>query len=170
MNFKNIIQRNLPLNIKYNLIDKKYISLIDGSGCTCDNCGKLIANIATVKSETGVTYNVGFDCLETFLINNSLLDGISITEYQHFKKCLPTFIKRAKELKESVGFYTGLEFDFTNFNSWIEYGNSTYLTFYYTHECGKRCNSNLRLKNDVVLNDFLSVVKSINPHLNITTI
>ena len=47
---KNMIQRKLPLDVLYNLIDKRYISLIDGCGCTCDNCGKLIANIATISN------------------------------------------------------------------------------------------------------------------------
>ena len=70
---KAIIERNLPLDVKYILTDKKYIPLADGYGCTCDNCGKLIANIATVKNTNGNSFNIGFDCLETILINNSLL-------------------------------------------------------------------------------------------------
>ena len=172
---KTIIQRNLPLDTKYSLIDKHYSSLIDGNGTICENCGRLIANIATVKSGNGKVYNIGFDCLETFLINNSLLDGKSVDDYKKFKKHLPTFIKRAKELKETIKLnkdrFDCLEFDFTDFNKWVVYGGkSTYLTFYYTHSCGYRYNSNIKLSNDVNLNDFLEVVKSINTNILINTI
>src|SRR5574343_629339 len=77
MKDKRIIQRKLPLNVKYVCTDKKYIPLLDGYGMCCDNCGKLIANIAEVRSVNGV-YNIGFDCLETFLLNNNLNKNIKI--------------------------------------------------------------------------------------------
>ena len=76
---KKIIQRNLPLNVKYSLEGITYISVLDG-GCTCDNCGKLISNIATVKSDKG-TYNIGTDCLETLQQNNDLLNCVDYTNY-----------------------------------------------------------------------------------------
>lgn len=101
METKKIIERNLPLNQKYILINTNYISLIDGFGCTCDNCGKLIANIATIKAETtGTTHSVGFDCLENFLINNQLLDGNGVEKYtQIIKKALPKIKKIREDIK-----------------------------------------------------------------------
>lgn len=168
---KNIIQRNLPLNVKYNLINKSYTPLIDSIGCSCHNCGKLIANIATVRAENSEdSYLIGFDCLETLLINNSLLDGKSIEDYQQFKSSLPTFIKHSKEIKESINEtnktninkIVGIEFEVNNFKSWAMYGKSGYLTYYYIFSNGKKYNSNIRLKNTVNIEDFINTFKAIN--------
>lgn len=98
---KAIIQRNLPLNTRYTVIDKKYIPVLEGGGCTCDNCGQLIANIATVRNSTG-TYNVGFDCLETFLMNNNLLDGFAPEELEKVKKWIGQIIRFSKSTKEII--------------------------------------------------------------------
>ena len=178
---KAIIKRNLPLNVKYNLIDKKYISLVDGFGCTCDNCGKLIANIATVKNDNNNTFNIGFDCLETLLLNNNLLNGKSITEYQNFKSCLPSYIKKSKELKETIintnlqnlNKIVSIEVDANDFLNEVNYWNGKtdkngkiisskqYFTFYYIFENGKKYNSNFKMSNDINVNDFISTIQSI---------
>lgn len=42
------------------LFDADYV------GC-CDNCGKVIVNIATVKDEAGKTYEIGLDCKKTLI-------------------------------------------------------------------------------------------------------
>ena len=65
MSTKKVIQRNLDLNKEYSFVSAKYISLVDGSGCSCDNCGKLIANIVIIKDAEGSHYNVGSDCATT---------------------------------------------------------------------------------------------------------
>jgi hypothetical protein len=175
---KAIIKRNLDLNTKYFLIDKKYISLTDGNGCICANCNKLIANIATVKNEDGDVFNIGFDCLETFLINNSLLDGKSITEYQNFKSFLPSYIKKSKEIKEAVintnlqnaNKIVSIEVDANDFlnsvTSYKNYSKSQYFTFYYIFENGKKYNSNFKMNNDINVNDFISTIQSIT-NLNV---
>lgn len=166
---KAIIQRNLPLTVKYNLIDKQYISLMDGGWC-CENCGKPIANIAKVKNETNETYYIGFDCLETLLINNNLLDGKSIGEYKQFKKHLPTFIKHAKAINDvcKKSNINTLLFEASKFNEWKSLGNSTFLTYYYVSQNGKKYNEIVRLKNEVNVDDFINVVQSITG-ANITT-
>lgn len=165
MTNKNIIQRNLPLDVKYSLLDKKYISIEDGGGWCCDNCGRLIANMATVSNEQGKQYIIGFDCLETFLINNMLLEGKDIADYQRYKKQLPTFIKKAKELKDIVnqnnGNIASMLFEVKDFERWAQYGKSGLLTFYYVAKSGKRFNDILRLKNDVNPLEFIEVLKSI---------
>ena len=99
---KNIIQRALPLTEKYFLIDKKYIPLTEGCGTCCDNCGQLIANMATVRRESGELFTIGFDCLETILINNQLLSSGDIAEYERVKAQLPKIIRAAKKLKEAM--------------------------------------------------------------------
>ena len=99
---KNVIQRKLPLNVNYTVVDKKYIPLLEGFGCTCDNCGKLIANIATVANPDGVKFNIGFDCLETFLINNNLLSNLDVEDYDKVKKMIPKVLNTAKKIKENI--------------------------------------------------------------------
>ena len=118
---KQIIERRLPLNVKYVCTDKKYISLIDGTGCACDNCGKLIANIATVKSING-TYNIGFDCLETFLLNNNLLEDFNLEDYEKVKKWVTQSIRLLKQIKQTIdnnraANITGLKFERPKYDS-----------------------------------------------------
>jgi hypothetical protein len=42
------------------LFDAEYV------GC-CDNCGKVIVNIATVKDEAGKTFEIGLACKKTLI-------------------------------------------------------------------------------------------------------
>jgi hypothetical protein len=63
---KTIIQRNLDLSKVYTLEGISYVSLVDGGGTCCDNCGKPISNIAELKSEEK-HYYVGLDCMDTIL-------------------------------------------------------------------------------------------------------
>ena len=60
---KKVIRRNLPINDTYTLVDSYYSSM--DNGCSCDNCNKIIANIAVIKNENNEVYNVGLDCAET---------------------------------------------------------------------------------------------------------
>lgn len=175
---KTIIQRNLDLSKKYVLTDKKYIPLADGFGCVCDNCNKLIANIATIKNGTN-TYNIGFDCLDTILLNNSILDGRSIEQYEHFKSHVKGYISKANELKDiikdhnttKINKIVSLEFDVTDFNDWLKFGNDKkiYLTYYFVFDNGKKYNSSFKIMSDSNLNDFFTTIKTITK-INITII
>lgn len=160
---KAIVQRNLPLNVRYTVVDKKYISLIDGFGCTCDNCGKLIANIATVKSANGV-YNIGFDCLETFLLNNNLLDGFTSENLASVRHNINVALRFAKTVREVIDMnksvsVTGIKF--------TEY-KWDYVTFYWlcNGQTESRSNSNFKAKN-IDYAFFVATVKNIFPKLTI---
>ena len=60
------IQGNLPLNEQYQL--QSICRVETESATTCDNCGHIITNIATVKNiHTGQHYDIGTECLETVL-------------------------------------------------------------------------------------------------------
>ncbi len=161
---KTIIQRNLPLNIQYSLIDKKYIPIEQSCGAyTCDNCSKLIANVATVKSQDNNIYNIGFDCLETILINNSLLSTGDMAEYEKIKKMIPKIIRFSKTLKETItinnGRITGLKFEQpSNFMP-------EYITYYYLSN-GKPYNSYVKLK-DMDFTFLIDTLKNIFPTLTI---
>ena len=60
------------LNIhRQNVLDAEYV-------CMCDNCGKMIVNIATVQDiETSEKYQIGLDCKKT-LIDKKELDKIKL--------------------------------------------------------------------------------------------
>ena len=160
---KAIIQRALPLNVRYAVIDKKYIPLSEGFGCACANCGKPIANIATVKSENG-TYYIGFDCLETFLLNNNLLDGFSGEDLNTAKRTIATalrFSKRIKEVKASAPL-TGIKFMGIQFDKWVE------LFWLLNGQTESRNNENFKV-NGISYPLLIDTIKNIFPSITIIT-
>lgn len=160
---KQIIQRALPLNQPYFLVDKKYIPLENGCGCGCDNCGKLIANIATIKNQSGKVYNIGFDCLETILINNSLLSSNDILEYEKAKKMIPKIIKCYKTIKEMIHktpTITGLRFERQPYES-------SYFPFYWLQNNNENSRDNDYFKaKDLDLDFLIYNLKNIFPKLS----
>lgn len=167
---KSIIQRALPLTEKYGLIDKKYIPLIESFGTCCDNCGQLIANIATVRSESGKIFTIGFDCLETLLINNSLLSSGDIIEYEKARTQLPKIIRASKKLSETINNnkhinITGIKFEKPMFS-----GDKFY-PFYWlkNNDTNSRDNDYLTVK-DVDFTLFIDTIKNIFPKLTILTV
>lgn len=165
---KTIIQRNLPLNVKYSIIDKKYIPLIDSIGVCCDNCNKLIANIATVKNEDNEIFNIGFDCLETLLINNSLLSTNDIIEYERIKKMIPKVLRFAKTLKETIAINNGLDgFKFERPTGYfIEAG---WITYHLLKGNLKPYNTNVKIK-DMDFDFLITTLKVIFPKHNIIVV
>lgn len=161
---KAIIQRNLHLNQKYFILDKKYVPLIESHGTCCDNCGQLIANIATVKNKSGKVYNIGFDCLETILINNSLLSTNDISEYEAVKKMIPKIIRFSKVIKERLAAnahlkITGLRFENQNYHM-------DFYPFYWLQndQLTSRDNDYVKLK-DVDIHFVIETLKNIFPKL-----
>jgi hypothetical protein len=160
---KKIVKRHLPLDVKYTCIDKKYISILDGSGCSCDNCGKLIANIATVKSVNGV-YNIGFDCLETFLLNNNLLEGFDLIEYEKVKKWIPQVIRVSKKIKDTMESNPKINITGLSFESPV----GDFYPFYWlkNNETKSRDNDYIKIKGMDYL-FMVNTIKCIFPRLNI---
>lgn len=154
---KQIIERNLPLTQCYNLIETKYIPLIEGIGCTCDNCGKLIANIATVRGEENNTvYNIGFDCLDTMLLNNQILRGEDLDNYNAAKKSVPK-VKKIKEFFQE--FITNNPF---TKKVEIEKQWGTWLYYAFFNEYGKQFwNDGTKIKEDLHAPTLLASLKSI---------
>lgn len=162
---KNIIQRRLPLNVTYTVTDKKYIPILEGFGCTCSNCGKLIANIATIKNPEGESFDIGFDCLETFLINNNLLSGLDVTDYERVKKMIPKIINTSKKIKEVIELnkvngvtITGMRFETDNFGDWFNFDWIAKETRPY--------NSGYKIK-DMDLGFLITTLQNIFPNLKI---
>ncbi len=94
---KKIVQRNLPLNETYTLIDSHYAGAENYE--VCDNCNKPITNIAHIKNSKNKDFHVGLDCAST-------LTGIGDNPYllrEHedfFKQSASLRAKILKKLKE----------------------------------------------------------------------
>jgi hypothetical protein len=55
-------QGHLRIDQKYQVISFDYSSMENAT--TCQNCGKIIANTATVRGDDGINYIIGQDCAE----------------------------------------------------------------------------------------------------------
>jgi hypothetical protein len=166
---KNIIQRSLPLNVKYLIIDKQYIPLENSFGCFCDNCHKLIANIATVKNDNNETFNIGFDCLETLLLNNSLLSTNDIIEYQRVKLMIPKVLRFSKIIKETAILNRENNLTLTGIRFEKQTYPSEFYVFYWLFDRATPYNSYVKLK-DMDFDFLLITLKNIFPKLEIQTI
>jgi hypothetical protein len=161
------LQRNLPLNVNYTLIDKKYIPIEQSGGAyTCANCGAVISNIATVMSDTSIRHDIGFDCLETILINNSLLSTGDIAQYELIKKMIPKIIRFSKQLKETIelnnGRLTGFKFERPS----GYFKNDSFIT-YWLMSAGKPYNTNVKIK-DIDFDFLIDTLKNIFPKMCIS--
>lgn len=88
--------KNLPLG-NYAKTGTNYIALIDGNGVTCDNCGRLIANMVYVKHDSGKSFTIGQDCAKTLFDEktNKEIDS-AIKEEKHRKE---NELKQAQQQK-----------------------------------------------------------------------
>jgi len=96
---KKIIRRNLPINESYNLIDSYYSSM--DNGCSCENCNKIIANIAVIKNSDGKVFNVGLDCAETLTNLKGLQSALANFNEA---KALRAKVNKAKKENKTVTF------------------------------------------------------------------
>ena len=60
MNDKKAIRRNLPFD-KYRIVESFY----SADYCTCDNCNKVLKNVAVIQNSKSETFHVGLDCAKT---------------------------------------------------------------------------------------------------------
>lgn len=150
----------LPINVQYTIIDKKYIPLMDGCQ-TCDNCGRPIANIATVKSNNS-TYNIGFDCLETVLIASNLCSSVDVLGYEHVKKMIPKILTFAKKIRSEINLRPDLELIVfekqTRKNDWF--------TYYLQCNGKKPCNRSIKIK-ELDLDFLIKTLQAIFPRITI---
>ena len=92
MRTKKFIKHNLPVD-NYQIVDT--YSLGEDDYLVCDNCGKVIKNIAVVQNSKGKRYCVGMDCAET-------LSGITEVDIDFWNS---DFV-RAKSIRAKVRKYT----------------------------------------------------------------
>jgi len=136
----------LPSNI-YTVVDKYYTPIEKGGGCSCDNCGRLITNIAVIKNEANEVFNIGLDCLETTLMKNNLVLGFDMPDLEKTKSYIRYSLKVAKDIKEFIAAnpaiaVTGLIIETPSYLS-------DWFAFYYLLNGAKtsRQNSGTKVKN-----------------------
>lgn len=96
---KRIIRRNLPINDKYVLIDSFYAGMENGT--CCDNCNKIIANIAVIKNNDNDVFHVGMDCAATL----TQLTGLFAAEMQFAEaKGIRAKVNKAKKDGKQITF------------------------------------------------------------------
>ena len=158
MKAKNIVQRLLNLNTTYTFVEKTYIPIIDGGGCICENCNRIISNIAVIKNTDGQQYHIGFDCLETIMFNNQIIEGVSVEDLKKQKSVINKIIKFAKTLSKTYENNKNINVDISGFAIEEKASNSftDYLTYYYLDSKGKIIyNENTKFKGV----DSLLIVK-----------
>jgi hypothetical protein len=63
---KKVVRRNLPINDTYRIIESYYTGGMEsGDMECCENCNKLIANVAVVENSSKKSFHVGLDCAGT---------------------------------------------------------------------------------------------------------
>lgn len=91
----------LAIDTKYTLVSMYYGSLADNSAI-CENCGKLIANMADIKNEAGKTFTVGQDCCEELLKTTSNDFWEFKQKQKEYNKKRTLVRKYAKAIKEDM--------------------------------------------------------------------
>ena len=112
---------NLPTQ-EYELINVCMQTVENGTPLTCDDCGRTIFNIATIKGKSdGETYNVGLSCVKK-LLNKSIYFDLETewelerkeSEWKQAMNNLKWLKKQANEGKDEFSVYryeNGKEFN-----------------------------------------------------------
>jgi len=101
---------------KLTLVSITRQSIFDASyiGC-CDNCGKVIVNIATVKDEAGKTFEIGLDCKKT-LIDKPIIDSLLLGDFTDKYKA-KEYKSKLNEVEKFLKFCSYPDIDITIDNS-----------------------------------------------------
>ena len=117
---KQVNRYNLPLDHKYKVIGFDYCgSLLDGGGSSCENCNRLIVNIAIVENEQGKKYQVGCDCAETLsLVDCNDFWKIKEQEANHRK-----IVKWIRDIKTQQEVKHNVTINFEGDGAYIYFGS-----------------------------------------------
>lgn len=101
MTTKKLIERNLKFDQKYVYLGITRGNIMDGQCCSCDNCGKLIANMVTVvNQDTKKQYTIGTDCAETLSKAGTLYNNGTATDFYLDIYCFNKTARVATEIRK----------------------------------------------------------------------
>ena len=84
-------------------------SIFDASYvCACNNCGKAIVNIATVKDDKGTIYAIGLDCKKQ-LIDKPVIDAIKLANNWDADYKIKDFKKETSHAEKFLRFASNSE-------------------------------------------------------------
>jgi hypothetical protein len=119
---KKVVQRALLLDQKYEVLSIYRGDFLSGNGTTCENCGKVISNIAEIKNSSNTVFQVGLDCAKTLQISNP--DDFSGLEYPFKQVSKFLTLSRKKDSKVSSDGFRAIV-NFTNYSkNWGEFTDS----------------------------------------------
>lgn len=101
---KQLIERELKFNERYQYIEIVRGSIESGQVTCCDNCGKIITNMVKVmRMSDGQRFTIGTDCTETLSKAQCMYNGVNTDYYMDlysYNKCarLVTEIKKGCEV------------------------------------------------------------------------
>lgn len=118
---------NLPTQ-EYTLLNVCMQTMEAGTPLTCDDCGRVIFNIATIRGKSdGKTYNVGLSCVKKLLNKAIYFDMETLWEYERkeseWRQALNTLKRLQKYKRENEGFEVSI------------YRYKDGETFCITHDC-----------------------------------
>lgn len=97
---------NLPTQ-EYELINVCMQTVESGTPLTCDDCGRTIFNIATIKGKSdGKTYNVGLSCVKKLLNKSIYFDLETGWEFERKESEWKQAMNNLKLLKKRANNYT----------------------------------------------------------------
>ena len=91
---KKAIRRNLPFD-KYKIVESFY----SPDYCTCDNCNKVLKNVAVIQNSKLETFNVGLDCAKTL----SGITEIDIENHENMFECAKRIRSKVNKAIKSGG-------------------------------------------------------------------
>jgi galactitol-specific phosphotransferase system IIB component len=128
----------------------------DGLNQNVYSSEQIAKSLTDVNSQLGLSVTLSQGTINEFTKMTQTM-GLSVEE--------ATQIYRFGVLNNKSLNVVSIEFDTLDFKNhvenWSKYHKQQYLTYYYIFENGKKYNSNLKLANEVNINDFLDVVKSV---------
>lgn len=93
---------NLPTQ-EYTLINVCIQTIESGTPLICDDCGRTIFNIATIKGKSdGKTYNVGLSCVEKLRNKTIYFDSGTLFEYESLQSEWKAALNSLKWLKKQA--------------------------------------------------------------------
>ena len=108
------MQRNLRLDVGYEMVSSWYSSIEDGGGRACDNCGRIITNCAEIIDTNGKRHVVGMDCVVTLIEDSFTLMEAQASFQQaksarakvlKYRKANPDAPVRVETFPEGKGYY-----------------------------------------------------------------
>lgn len=90
-------QGNLSITTTYTIVGSNYVGLENGT--CCDNCGRLISNLAFIENADGKEFTVGMDCAGTLagIKDDFTFEYVHKANFQQAKQARATILRNIKK-------------------------------------------------------------------------